>query len=648
MSVKALERALRGTLFVLATLACAQVQGASHLYAAAVPGGAVRVLIVAPQGPWPAGGIRIEDERGAVLVPKLLPDAALAATLDAASQSALTSLARMGAGGTDNRTLLGLLTLRLVSDWDFARAAGAAIELPAGTRPHALVAVLLNADASVAARIGPVAIVQDATPPAASSLHAEASAAGVSLSWQTPAQAEAVPVYAYQVERNSGAVQERLTLHPQLMTLQKNGVANPYMDHAPPLGLTLNYALALVDVLGIAGPATTTSLYSPDFEAGAPPGQLHAQGGRGLITLTWTPISSARSTGLVIERAQLVAGPYELLTPEGLNPKLARFEDHQVQAGANYYYRVRAVTADGTLGASGDPVHAAALAASPLGAPQGLSAEIGSSEVALHWQAVPGASLAGYIIERRASASAPRWARLNTRLLSQTTYLDAIGPSAGGSFEYRVTAVASDEGQSAPSASLKVALKDSTPPPAPRLIASSGAAGEVEIRFAPAEPLAKSAQVLLLRSESAEEEGLVIGAPVAAAAGLIRDTWVEGGQAYWYRLVALDAAGNRSALSEAFKVRVAAATLPLPAAPQAIYAKDPAPQVRLTFAPPPAHVRILVEVARADGTWRILQGPMEGTSAIDTDPPGAQGSYRIVYVADSGGPGRASAAVTAH
>jgi len=646
--VNAPHRGLCSVLCALAALVCTCAHGASHLYSAVIPSGAVRVLIISPQGPWPAGGFRIEDDHGTVLVPKLLPDAALAATLDAASQTALASLARMASAGTDSHTLLGLLTLRLVSDWDFARAAGAAVELPAGTRSRALVAVGLKADGSVATRLGPTPVVQDAAPPAVSSLHAAASAEGVTLEWQTPANAAAVPVYAYQVERNSGAVQERVTLHAQLMTLQKNNAPNPYVDHAPPVGVTLGYAVALVDVLGIAGTAATTTLFSPDFEAGAPPSQLHAQGGRGLITLTWASGSSARTAGLVVERAQLVDGPYEQLTPEGLNPKLARFEDHQVQPGANYYYRVRAVTADGSLGASGDPVRAAALAATPLAAPQGLAAEVGSSEVALHWQPVAGTSLAGYIIERRASANATRRARLNTRLVSQTAYLDRVGPSAGGSFEYRVTAVATDEGQSAPSAGLKIALKDTTPPEPPRLVTSSGADGQVEIHFTAAEPAGKSAQVLLLRSESAEEEGLVIGAPVAAAAGLIRDTWVEGGTAYWYHLVALDAAGNRSALSEAFRVRVAAATLPLPAAPQVSYSKDPAPQVTLKFAPPPPHVLILVEVARADGSWRILQGPMEGSSAIDTDPPAAQASYRIVYVAESGGPGRASAAVTAH
>lgn len=143
-----------------------------------------------------------------------------------------------------------------------------------------------------------------------------------------------------------------------------------------------------------------------------------------------------------------------------------------------------------------------------------------------------------------------------------------IGPGAGGSFDYRITAVASDEGHSAPSEVLHVTLRDTEPPAAPRVLSASGAEGRVQVRFAAADPAAKTVQVALLRSDSPSEAGLVVGAPVAAAAGTIEDTWAQHpGQRYWYRLVAFDKDGNRSAESEAYSVRVSAVTLPTPAAP---------------------------------------------------------------------------------
>ena len=287
----------------------------------------------------------------------------------------------------------------------------------------------------------------------------------------------------------------------------------------------------------------------------------------------------------------------------------------------------------------GDPVRAQPLGQAALAAPQGLQADIGASRIVLTWAPVPGRALAGYIVERRATADAARWARLNAKLDPEARFTDVIGPAQGGSFEYRVTAVADDEASSAPSAGLKVELLDSTPPAAPHVLSALGEGGRVVIQFAAAEPAAKTAQVALLRADSALEEGLIVGAPVAATAGSVQDQWVHAGQVYWYRLVAFDAAGNRSAATDAFQVRVAAAALAAPAAPKLSFRATPAPVVNLTFDAPPPHVRVIVQVERDDGRWRNIAGPMVATSAVDPAPPGPHAKYRLVYVGDGGGLG---------
>ena len=149
---------------------------------------------------------------------------------------------------------------------------------------------------------------------------------------------------------------------------------------------------------------------------------------------------------------------------------------------------MRAVTPGGALGAPGDPLHAQALAPAALAAPSGTCGEVGTNQVVITWKAVAGTDLAGYIIERRAAASAPRWARLNTRLLAEHALSRHHRRPSGGSFEYRVTAVATDEGQSPPSAVLQVALVMPSRHRAPTCSRVSGADGHVQIRFAPAEP----------------------------------------------------------------------------------------------------------------------------------------------------------------
>jgi hypothetical protein len=625
----------------------APANAASRVYAARTPGGAVRVLLVT-DGAWPAGGLRIEDTSGAVLMAHVAADPTAAARLDAASQNALRALAHpLQATDPQARTAGTLVALRVLSDFDFARAGGVAAELPAGTHAAALRVVLLNGDGTAAATLGPVTVAEDAGPPAATGLTAVAEPRGVILRWQAAAHAPAVPAYAYTVERTSGSAHESLTLHPQLLTMDK-GTANPFIDHAPPVETDVTYQLRLVDVLGVPSAPASVQVNSPDFAAGAPPPGLAANAGRGVVTLTWTALANSRASGLMVERSQLADGPFEWLTPKGLSPQTTRFEDRDVHPGASYYYRVRAVSPGGSLGAAPDPVRAQPLAPAALAAPQGLAAQVGTSQIVLTWNAVPGADLAGYIVERRASERSPRWARLNSRLNPATRYLDLIGAGGGGSFEYRVTAVATDEGLSAPSAVLRVALRNSEPPAPPVVLEVSGTEGRVQIRFAAAEPAEKTAQVALLRADSAADAGLVVGAPVSAAAGTIVDEWVHPGQAYWYRLVAFDKDGNRSAESDGYSVRVGAVTLKKPPAPTVTYAAQPVPQMTVSYQAPPPHVRVLVQVQVEDGRWRTIAGPTLESSAVDLAPPSPHASYRIVYVGEGGAGGQPSDAAAPH
>jgi hypothetical protein len=631
----------------VAALRAAPASAASRVYAARTPGGVVRVLLLT-DGAWPAGGLRIEDTSGAVLMAHVAADPAAAAKLDAASQNALRALAHpLEASDPQARTAGTLLMLRVLSDFDFARAGGVAAELPAGTHAAALRVVLLNADGTAAATLGPVTVAEDAGPPAATGLSAVAEPRGVTLKWQTATRTSGVPAYAYTVERTASGAHETLTLRPQLLTIDK-GTANPFIDHAPPVETDLTYQLRLVDVLGVPSAPAAVQVNSPDFAAGAPPAGLAAKAGHGLVTLTWTALGNSRASGLMVERSQLADGPYEWLTPKGVSPQTTRFEDHDVHPGASYYYRVRAVTPGGSLGAAPDPVQALALAPAALAAPQGLAAQAGTSQVVLTWNAVPGADLAGYIVERRANDRSPRWGRLNSRLIPGTRYLDLIGAGGGGAFEYRVTAVATDEGVSAPSAVLRVALRNSEPPLPPVVLAISGAEGRVQIRFAAAEPAEKTTQVALLRADSAADAGLVVGAPVSAAAGTIADEWLHPGQAYWYRLVAFDKDGNRSTESDGFSVRVGAVTLKKPQAPTVTYAAQPAPQMTVSFSAPPPHVRVLVQVQLDDGRWRTIAGPTVEGSAVDLAPPSPHASYRIVYVGESGSGGQPSDAAAPH
>ncbi len=638
----------RGGLLVLGLVLSLATQAADtdRVYAAEAPDGTVRVLALV--GQWPAGGLRIEDGHGALLLDHVAPDVTAQAALDASGQRSLAAARHPPTLSPEHaQAAQAILALRLVSDWNFARAAGLGVVLPRGMHPSSVRVVLLEANGAPKAVLAPVAVAKDAGPLAPALLHAEASSLGIALNSQIVPQVATVPAYAYVVGRDAADGHAELTPQAQLLPLQKTGQTLAYVERAPPVNATLSYTVRLVDALGIPGAPATVKVYSPDFEAGKPPTGQHAKAEQGVVNLSWNALTNPRTRALVVERAQLVSGPYEIITPKGIAASATHFDDRLIQPGASYFYRLRAVMPDGDMGPAADPVEAQPMSASNLPAPQGLAAKIGISQIMLSWQAVPGVSLAGYFIERREVNGSPRWFRLNRRLLPEPHYLDAVGPSEGGGFEYRVTAVATDEGVSPASAVLRVVLRDTQPPAAPHVVSASGADGQVLIRFNPAEPAARTAQVALLRFDSATEAGLVVGAPVPGNSGMIRDDWVNGGQVYWYRLVAFDQAGNRGEQGEAFQVRVAAPPLPTPKAPQVIYSAQPAPQVNLSFDPPPPHARIVVEVQREDGRWQKVAGPLMGNSASDSAPPGAHARYRLVYVEEKGGSGMQSPAVAA-
>jgi hypothetical protein len=82
----------------------AGAEATSKIFAAQVPGGAVRVLVVLSSGEWPAGGLRVEDGSGTVLAAHVERDAAAFAALDAGSRNALGAQQNLtGAGDAHAR-----------------------------------------------------------------------------------------------------------------------------------------------------------------------------------------------------------------------------------------------------------------------------------------------------------------------------------------------------------------------------------------------------------------------------------------------------------------------------------------------------------------------------------------------------------------
>lgn len=94
------------------------------------------------------------------------------------------------------------------------------------------------------------------------------------------------------------------------------------------------------------------------------------------------------------------------------------------------------------------------------------------------------------------------------------------------------------------------------PPPSPEIVSISGTNRKVVLAIRPGVPDYLTDSILVIRSDIPGGEGIVVGRPIPAGTREWEDQTVEVGQYFWYRLVAVDRSGKRSAPSKSRWVRV--------------------------------------------------------------------------------------------
>ncbi len=90
------------------------------------------------------------------------------------------------------------------------------------------------------------------------------------------------------------------------------------------------------------------------------------------------------------------------------------------------------------------------------------------------------------------------------------------------------------------------AARAAGPLPPPVIVGIAGRGDRVVVRFKPGDPEDLTHEFLVVRSESPTGAGVNVGRPLPGSTREWEDTTVSAGQYFWYRLVAVDGAGNRS------------------------------------------------------------------------------------------------------
>ena len=219
-----------------------------------------------------------------------------------------------------------------------------------------------------------------------------------------------------------------------------------FTDELAP-GYVYHYRLYAFDAKGHYDRAQFRDLVVYYDTPSRPPDAVRAKPDDRLVTLSWPPperLADGRPlrdlVGYNIYRSANGVAWARLNADEPW--PLTVFEDHQVENGRTYHYRVKAVRRfqqTAIEGGSSAAVTAVPVDLTPPPAPVNLVAALTESGISLRWQEVEAADLAGYRVYRRADDE-DRFSRIGPALLKEPVFLDRT-VKKGHRYTYRVTAV---------------------------------------------------------------------------------------------------------------------------------------------------------------------------------------------------------------
>jgi hypothetical protein len=253
------------------------------------------------------------------------------------------------------------------------------------------------------------------------------------------------------------------------------------------------------------------------------------------------------------------------LTPDDLG--------HAAGSSLAYIVRTRAAKAR----ASGDSNIFAARIYAPPAAPAGLRVSVTESAIVVSWaesQPPSGASSGGYRVYRAEIESGQEPAPQDLSQAKLKSPMELVGPSAstdfsdsqfefGKTYLYTVRSVAqigADLVESADSAPAIVTPRDTFPPAAPRglevamILATPQAPAYVELSWAISSE-ADLAGYYVYRSDAEDTPGERINSDILPSSAF-RDISIAPGKRYFYRVSAVDRAGNESPKSSAVQTEV--------------------------------------------------------------------------------------------
>ena len=355
--------------------------------------------------------------------------------------------------------------------------------------------------------------------------------------------------------------------------------------------------------------ASSTQLSAPTVTGG--------NDAQGRPTLKWNAVSGAAK--YEVYRARSKDGDYtKYSTVTGTSYTNTSY----IEDGNTYYYKVRALDADGTAGAWSSVVSVTYKQILP--APTVTGGNDSQGRPTLTWKAVSGAAKYEVYRARSKDGDYIKYSTVTGTSYTNTSYIEN-----GNTYYYKVRALGSD-GTAGPD-STPVSVTYKAPFGAPLVTGSKDSQGRPALKW---DKVTDAAKYEVYRARS--KNGTYSLMSTQSATGYTNTSYLANGTTYYYKVRALKASGTASAYSSV--VTITYGTVPTPAAPAMRSAKADSAGITVSWDTAANAVTYNVyRTADAGSSWTQVASSVKGTSYKDTTvQKGVKYGYKVRGVAADG------------
>ena len=338
---------------------------------------------------------------------------------------------------------------------------------------------------------------------------------------------------------------------------------------------------------------------------------------QGRPTLKWNAVSGAAK--YEVYRARSKDGTY---TKYSTTTGTAYTNSSYLTSGATYYYKVRALDANGNAGPYSAVVSVTCRL--KLTAPTVTGGNDAQGRPTLKWNAVSGAAKYEVYRARSQNGDYIKYSTVTGTSYTNTSYIES-----GNTYYYKVRALGSD-GTAGPD-STPVSVTYKAPFGAPLVTGSKDSQGRPALKW---DKVTDAAKYEVYRARS--KDGTYSLMSTQSATGYTNTSYLANGTTYYYKVRALKANGTASAYSSV--VTITYGTVPTPAAPAMRSAK--ADSAGITVSWDTAANAVTYNVYRttdAGSSWTQVASSVKGSSYKDTTvQKGVKYGYKVRGVAADG------------